>query len=335
MEIRTRIFEKYDGYKFKIPMREGDKVLIEAGPIKVGDLLLERSISPLKKTVNVPKVIGCKLEECGKYIVKVDGEYVEEGEVLAQRLSNGKLTITELVSPVNGVLDLSRIKEGYIDILGEESSSVIKSDFSGYINSVDPMDGLSITTNAVVIDGVVSSKSDEKVFGILEILGDGNTILTESSLKEDYRGKIVWVGPYLYNNVAVELFERGALGILTYAMSYIEFRNTGLPVMILGGFGSVHCDTQFIDRLKSFEGKFIILDSNENQIFLLSDSDIKNKKWFVNQYVNQEIISRSTPTYGYIGKVLEYDEDTQNILVDFKKRGQVLMNVGLVDFIDL
>jgi len=154
-------------------------------------------------------------------------------------------------------------------------------------------------------------------------------------LSDDYRGKIVWVGPYLYNRVAIELFEKGAVAILTYAMSYTEFREIGLPIMILGGFGSVHCDVVFLKKLLTFRNKFVMLDTYQNQLFILSDSDLTNREWFVKQYINQSVISRSQLTYGYIGKILDYDQDSNNVLVDFGKKGTSLMNIGLIDFIDL
>ncbi len=335
MEIRSRIFEKYTEYQFKIPLKNGDKILTKEGNVKVGDTLFERSDSSLKKSLNVPKVFDCKNDECEQYMVRVNGEYLEEGEVIARKLSSGKLSVTQLVSPISGVLDLTRIKQGYIDILGEENTTVIKSDFTGYINKVNPIDGLVVTTNAVAIDGVVSSKSEDKVFGKLEILGDGKTILKENTLEDDYRGKIVWVGPYLYNRLAIELFERGAIAVVTYAMSYTEFRSIGLPIMILGGFGSVHCDSVFLNMFLPFKDKFVMLDTFQNQLFILSDCDVKNRGWFVDRFVNQNVISRSQSTYGCIGKILEYDQDSDNVLVDFDKKGTSLMNIGLLDFIDL
>jgi len=335
MEIRSRIFERYPNYKFKIPLKNTDKIVIGEGEVNMGDTLFERADTPLKKSLSVTKVLGCKNEECERYVVKVDGEYLEEGEVIARKTSSGKLSVVELVSPITGILDLTRIKMGYVDILGEESLSVVQSDFKGYIETVNPIDGLVVVTDAVCVDGVVSSKSDEKFFGKLEVLGDGKTILKESNLGDDYSGKIVWVGPYLYNKVAVGLFERGAIAVITYAMSYSEFRDIGLPIMILGGFGSVHCDTVFLNRFLSFKEKFVMLDSSENQLFILSNSDIKNNRWFVNNYTNQLVISRSVSTYGYIGKIMEFDQESGNAFVDFGNKGKSLMNIGLLDFIDL
>lgn len=335
MEIRSRIFEKYDNYRFKIPLRNTDRVVIGEGRVNIGDTLLERVETPLKKSLSVTKVLKCKNEECESYIVRVDGEYIEEGEIIASKTSSGKLSVVELISPINGILDLNRIKMGYVDILGEESSSVIKSDFSGYVETVNPIDGLVVVTDAVCVDGVVTTKSDDKFFGKLDVLGDGRSILKESSLESDYTGKIVWVGPYLYNKVAIELFERGAVAVITYAMAYSEFREIGLPIMILGGFGSVHCDNVFVNKLLEFKDKFVMLDSSENQLFILSSSNIENKGWFVNIYVNQLVISRSSSTYGYIGKIMEYDQDSNNVFVDFGNKGKLLMNIGLLDFIDL
>jgi len=335
MQIRSRVFEKYTDYRFNIPLLGSDKTNITVGKLNVGDILFERSDSTLKKSINIADVLHCKGDQCSKYILKIDGEYVEKGEVLANKISSGKLSVTEIKSPISGVLDLSRVDFGYIDILGEEGNTILKSDFNGEILDINPIDGITISAQAVAVDGVVSSKGREKLFGKLEILSDGNTILNEEALDVDYTGKIVWVGPYLYNRVATELFERGAVAVLTYAMSYVEFREIGLPIMILGGFGSVHCDIEFLKRFVSFKDKFVILDTSQNQLFIVSESNFKNNGWFVNQYINQTVISRSSATSGYIGKITEYDPDTNNILVEFGKKGRALMNIGLVDFIDL
>jgi len=336
MEIKSRLFEKYTEYECCIPLNEGDRVVTKGKKIREGDIFLEKSESTLKKSINVPKVLNCKNnDDCENYVLRMDGEYIEKGELLAQKVSAGGLNLTKLFSPVSGVLDFSRMKQGYIDILGEERKSVVRSDFFGIINGIDPTEGLLITTDVVCVDGVVSSKAEGNLFGNLEVLGDGNTILTEKVLEDDYRGKIVWVGPYLYNRVAIELFERGAVAVLTYAMSYTQFREIGLPIMILGGFGSVHCDASFLKKFLAFKNKFVILNSHESQLLILSGSDIKHKGWFVNQYENQNVISRSTSTYGYIGKVLEFDRETSFLLVDFGKRGTSLIHIGLLDFIDL
>lgn len=335
MEIRKRIFEQYRKYKFNISLKEGDKVIAKEGGISVGDILFERSDHPLKKSLSVSKILGCKITESAKYLTRFEGEYIEKGEIIAQRVTSGKLNKIEMRSPINGVLDLSNIKQGYVNILGEESHSIVQSDFSGYIQSINPIEGMNILADAIGVDGVVGSNSMQKYFGQLEILGDGNTIVTEGAIKEDYNGKIVWVGPYLYNKVAIELFERGAVAIITYAMSYSEFKETGLPVIILGGFGFVHCDTLFLKRFLQFKDKFLIVDMAENQLFILADSDIKNKGWFVTQYIGQSVISRSPSTYGYIGKIIDYEPDSRNVLIDFGKRGTSLMNIGLIDFVDL
>ena len=335
MQIRSRVFEKYSNYRFKIPLTDGDKVVAKEGNINVGDILFEKLNYPLKKTINVSKALGCKANESENYILKLDGEYVEKGEIIARRTSSGKLNILQLISPVSGVIDLERIKNGYVDILGEQTYSTVKSDFTGVIESIDPINGLVINTNVVAIDGVVSSNSKEKLFGKLEVLGDGYTILNENGIGQDYRGKIVWVGPYLYDRVAAELFERGAVGIITYAMSYEQFRELGLPILILGGFGFVHCDNEFLKKFLEFQDKFVMVDMEENQLFVVSNSDIKNKEWFVTQYINQKVISRSVSTYGYIGNVIDWEPDTSSVLIDFGKRGRSLMNIGLVDFIDL
>jgi len=336
MEIRNRLFEKYTDYKFSIPLTGKERVLAKQGSyIKVGDKLFENSVSGVKKSIYLPKVLNCRVEECTKYISKIDGEYVDEGDILAQKVSVGGLTVIEVTAPASGILDLERISKGYIDILGEEDRSILDSDFDGYINTINPNDGMVITANSVCIDVVATTKTDSKYFGKLEILADGNSIVTEKILEADYRGKIVWVGPFLYDQVAFELFERGAVAILTYAISYTEFRNITLPIAVLGGFGSVHCDPHFINQLLTLKGRLVILDGVENQLFVISNSKSSNRDWFVDKYINQMVISRAPSSYGYIGRIVEVAEDSSYVYVDFEKKGKSLLHIGTVDFIDL
>jgi hypothetical protein len=336
MEIRSRLFEKYPEYTFSIPLKGTEKIFVKKGSsIKEGTKLFESFDSSLKKSIYIPKTLNCKVENSSKYITKIDGEYVEEGEILAEKVSAGGLTVTEIVSPVSGILGLSRANSGYIDIFGEESNVIFESDFEGLVNDINPSDGLLITTNAVCVDAVATTKVDSKFFGKLEILEDGNSIVTEKILGDDYRGKIVWVGPYLYDRVAVELFERGAVAILTYAMSFNEFRNIGLPIGVLGGFGNVHCDPLFIKQLNTLKGKLVILDGQENQLFVIAKNDEKNNGWFVDNLINQQVISRAVSNYGYIGKILEIQEDSNYALVDYGKKGKSLTHIGSLDFIDL
>lgn len=336
MEIRSRLFEKYTDYKFSIPLTGRERVYVKQGSyVKEGKELFEGVSSGIKKSIYIPKVLNCKQEDISKYVVRVDGEYVDEGEVIAKMVSKGGLTITQAISPVSGILDLSRVSKGYVDILGEESKSVFVSDFNGYVNTVNPNDGIVITTDAVCVDAVATTKSENRFFGKLDILSDGKSIVTEKVLESDYSGKIVWVGPFLYDRVAYELFERGAVAILTYSISYREFRNIGLPIAVLGGFGSVHCDSKFIDTLVSLKDRLVILDGFENQLFVISELAKENMGWFVERYINQYVISRASSTYGYIGKIVDVQGDSGYVYVDFEKKGNSLIHIGSLDFVDL
>jgi hypothetical protein len=334
MEIKSRIFEKYDNYQLCIPLNQGDRVIAK-GVVKVGGKFVEKAKSISRKTLYLPNLLICKKSDCERYLVSIDGEYVEEGELIAQKRYSRGLKTIDIYSPGSGVLNLSRIKQGYIDILEEEEKVLIRSDFESKVERVDPSSGIVIKTNVIAIEGVVSSKVDTNLFGKLEVLGDGNTILTKANLDYDYKDKILWVGPYLHDNVAVELFERGAQALVTYSMSYEKFRDIGLPIMLLGGFGTIHCDSKFIKKFISFKNNFVVFDTNQNKLFVLSDIQMSNSEWFVSQYVNQSVLSRSPSSYGYIGKVLEHEQDSVFLLVDFNKKGTSLIHMGLLDFVDL
>ncbi len=71
---------------------------------------------------------------------------------------------------------MSRIESGYIDILGEESSSIFKSSFVGRIVDVNLVDGIVVKAKVSSMDIKVLSKCiirrGGKIFGEFVTIGE-------------------------------------------------------------------------------------------------------------------------------------------------------------------
>ncbi len=65
-----------------------------------------------------------------------------------------------------------------------------------------------------------------------------------------------------------------------------------------------------------------MVDMEENQLFVISDSDIRNKDGLLLSILIRKI-SRSVSTYGYIGNVIDWEPDTSSVLVDLEREGDL------------
>lgn len=337
MILKHKLFEKYDEYIFKIPSGRGDRILVNVGEIvKEGTDILIKKGNNVKNSFFLPSQIGCTKENIGKYLTCMDGEFVEKGEILAEKTSMGGLTVKRLISPIQGVVDMSRISIGYLDLLGEEQEYTVKSTFNGLIEGINPIDGVTIKTSAYALDLVAISnvQDDSKyIVGDFVSLGGGNDVVL-SSVEENLQDKIVFAGKRLHPDLLRDIFEKGAKFVLSYSMDYQNFRNQGLPVGVIGGFGEIYSPKEMIDRITKKNHTFAVVDVNESQIFFLGGNMREGLKdsLFVQNIVGRKVISHALGNYGMLGEVDGIEEETY-ISVKWENGASSIINVGSVEFV--
>jgi hypothetical protein len=270
-----------------------------------------------------------------KYITCISGSYVGEGEVLAQKTSSGGLTMKQIVSKESGIVDLDRLDKGFIDILSEEEDVEIQSQFSGDVEEVLPGSHITINSPASALDLAATTLFKEELFGDMIFLNKENKVISDVP-EVDLKNKIVWAGSYLPIRLALKLFKRGALAILAYSMEYEDFKNLGLPLGIIEGFGKIHCDEKFLKELYKIENKFVVLDKDENQLFIAKQEqkEKQSKEFFVKELLGSQVISRHSAHYGYIGTIIQIN-DLNYVTVDFGNSGKSIVDLGSLDFISM
>ncbi len=343
MIVRRKIFEKYQDYRFNIPYKSGDKVLVKTGDVlKEGsDLIIKRG-SHIKNSFFLPEKLDVQTPKLSEYINCIDGELVSKGDVLAEKVMAGGLNIKKVVSPVQGVVDLSRLRSGYLDLLGEESETVVKSTFNGLVEGVDPVEGINILSNAYALDllcisdSLTKPKGERMVFGEFVVIGDGKDLVLDAG-DSNYQDKIVFVGKYLHTDLLYDLFEKGAFFVLTYSMDYEDFRRQGLPVGIIGGFGEIYSSKSIIDLISSMNSKFVALDYDESQMFFITQEKeyISKEDLFVKSASGSTVISRSLANYGMLGKIVSMEEEGLYANVEWEGGQKSIINIASVEFVSL
>jgi hypothetical protein len=340
MIIRRKVFEKYEKYNFSIPYRTGDKVIVKSQEkVKEGTELIKRSGSHIKYSFFIPEQIDIGIKEISKCLNCIDGELVDKGDVLAQRVVAGGLSVKKLISPAQGVIDLSRINKGFLDVLGEESDVVVKSSFNGIIESVSPIDGVNICSSAYALDILAISdqefSKENKIVGELVVLGEALDLKLTAD-ESNYEDKIVFVGKYLHADLLHDLFEKGASFVLTDSMDYEDFRRQGLPVGVIGGFGEIYSSKEILNLVSKMVGKFVVVDYKESQMFFITDTQVGRVKeeLFVKTLVGSSVISRSLSNYGMLGRIIDI-EDNLYATVQWEAGQKSMMNIGNLEFVSL
>lgn len=335
MILRHKLLEKYDRYTFKLPISGKDKVLVSKGDrVTQGVSLFAKTESSVKHSFYIPDQLGCNVTNAYQYVTCIDGEFVKEGDVLAEKLAMGGLTVKTLLAPANGIVELSRVKNGYIDILGEEQEQTFKSSFDAEIIDINPLDGITFETSALALDLLsISNTEKETLSGEFVTLNTGKDIRLKAE-DTSYDGKVVFVGKHLHVDLLNDLFQKGAKFVLTYAMDYQDFRNQGLPLGIIGGFGEIYSSKLVLDTLEKLNGSFVVVDFEENQMFFLKKQLLESKidSLFVKSLVGSKIISRAQGSYGLSGEIVEV-EDASYVTVEWEGSGRSVVNLGCLEFV--
>jgi hypothetical protein len=336
MLIKSRVFEHYKDYAFKIPLVGGERIHVKIGEqITANQPLFTKTDNRIRESYFLADELGCKPSEAMNYVTCIDGVYIEEGEVLAQKTSRNGLTIKKIVSRVSGIVDMARLSKGFIDILAEEEQIVVESKFLGTITNIIPGSNIGVNAPASVLDLAATTLSNEKLFGEITFLQE-NREITSQIPDINLKGKIVWVGAYLPLGLAYKVFKKGARAILTYSMEYEDFKDLGLPIAVIEGFGRIHCDEKFFQELYKINNKFVVLDSEENQLFITKEKQKEQGpgEYFVRELLGAQVISRHSAHYGYIGEIVQINE-LNYVTIDFGSSGRSVVDLGSLDFISM
>lgn len=349
MKVRDRVFEKYNEYEFTILLNDTTRVFAKEGDsIKFGDKLFVRGENSVKESIYLPTELGCSIEKSKEYLTVLPGEFVEKGDTLAERTSKNGLTVKRVVAGNSGIASIKRISDGYIDILGEQAEIEVKSNFTGKVISSDPIRGLRISAETTAMDLKAVSKdffnakrNKESISGEFVLVGDGTSVYRAGDLDKDYKGKVVFAGRFVYEDVLKKLFELGAVCVLTYAMDYSLFRSVNLPIGVLGGFGNINFPPEIRKGIADMSRCFVVADGEEKQLFFVKKgntplyiSEDQNDD-FVDMYVGEKVVSYDPQSYGRIGKVVAYDNDSGYLTVEFQKGINSLISLEAVDFVSL
>lgn len=337
MKVINEIVKREKDFNFLIPFDGRAYDVIQKGSgLKRGDLIFKREYKKILQTYNLVEELGIKAQDGAEYVSRLDGEYVTKGEILAERIVRAGLAIRKIISTHEGVISLDRLSHGFIDLLSEHVNEDVVADMSGEVIEVKHESGVLVSTNAFVTKYLLG-KIDKKIFGRFDVLGDGTSVYTQRDLKEEYSGKIVYLGRFAYLDLIEEVHRRGAKAVVVFAMDYEDFKNTSAPIIVVGGFGNVNYDFRIAKLFSSM---------NEVQTFI----DGKNLAWpDVGQYLLPDLKLKIKETVGIndlvrvldienmgkIGRVVDASNQDGYLTISLENGDRLLLHADSLEIIHI
>lgn len=326
--------------KFSVPFDGIAKPNVKIGQRFVsGEKLYTIENRKITESHFMPEELGVKINEIIDYVCRINGEFVSPGEVIAERIVSGGLSAKRVLTASEGIVDFSRIKLGYLDILSEVHEGEYSANFNGQIFDIDLNRGLKILADVWEIpifsinsyDHISYHNCFNQVFGTFDVIGDGSGVYTSRDLKDDYNGKIVFAGRFLYPDLAHILYDKGCKYIITGSMNYDDFSDLNLPVAVLNGFGNIYMDKFLLFMLREMNGNTMYMDPGRSVMNILSTSEInKNIMTNDNYYgssiqVNDVVKSFDSDSYGLVGRVVSLEENGLYALVSMQNDATYLI----------
>ncbi len=272
MKKILNVVNKIENYHFTIPLDGSLNLHVKKGDsITPRKAIMTKEYKKVLSSFYVPKELGSDIKTASDYIVRLNGEYVTKGETLAERLTAGGLSVKRIVSNNEGILSLSRIEAGFIDILGENSVEEVYAQFYGKVADIDVSTGVVVQANALSVEGLSNAKALENnnpenkkhVRGELIFIKEGDSIYTAKDLEDSYEGKIVYAGKFVYPELINQLYLKGALHVIAYSMNYVEYSELKVPITILGGFGNLGLSEIYTKVLSNFKNLICVVDYSD------------------------------------------------------------------------
>jgi hypothetical protein len=245
------------------------EVFVKKGDVVDHDLILAQTeLSGDPEIVKASMLLGVEPEDLPRYMHKMKGEYIEEGELLASYTAFFGLIKKRVESPVAGTIESLSEVTGQVIIRGTPIPVEVDAYIPGKVVEVLPKEGAIIETYAAFIQGIFGIGGEDQ--GKIKIaVGSPDDILTVDAINHEDRGAILVGGSLVTLDAINKCVEVGVSCIVVGGIRHedlVSFTKEEIGVAITGqeelgvvlivteGFGKMRMSQASFDLLKDFEG---------------------------------------------------------------------------------
>ncbi|MHB8362174.1 MAG: hypothetical protein ACYDBX_00935 [Patescibacteria group bacterium] len=308
--IKKFVYQK--GYKYTRYNMDNAEVVVSPGDrIKDNTILARGTVSKMAYRINVSDFVS-KPE---KYLHIVHGQIINKGDIMLKKRKK------VLVSPVEGIVDLSELQKGHILIKSYPEDITLKSDIDGKISSIED-EGRKIIIDTEVVRCNLKYVFGKTIEARLKYIADSKGVLNLENINSSCIDSIVYVGNIITQEIIKKSLAVGVVGIIGCGIEVKEHQSLEelidsipLTIAIIDGFGKI--EDLYFSKLKNFEKKQILIETETNSIVIpdrVSAEDVKSA-YIRKVNINDIVQIFAFPYWGYSGKVINVNTDVSNINV--------------------
>jgi hypothetical protein len=327
------------------------RILVKPGDrVKAEDVIAETEIPNDVQSINVVNLLSIMPREIHGFMLKKEGEQVEENEPIAKNkpFLGMKLFQTVVLSPFKGTIERISDITGQVLIRKPPRRITLLAYIDGVVKSVTENLGADIETACTFIQGIFGIGGE--TFGELLVASpDPGHALDEGDISEKYTGKIIVGGSHITHRAFKKAMDLGVKGIIVGGFHARDLKNIlgyELGVAITGdedikttlvvteGFGKMTMADRTFNLLKKNQGRRASI-SGRTQIragvmrpeiiVTFSDKEAQSIKPHVPKAetgieIGDEVRIIREPFFGRLGNLVELPPELTKIETEAKVR---------------
>lgn len=291
--------------------------------------------------IKAAEMLGVAGEDLERYLLKREGERVEQDEIIALATSFFGLSKRIVRSPAKGTIDNISPITGNISIREEPKPIHLNAYVEGIIVEVLPHEGVVVETRGAFLQGIFGvggerwgklvvpvGSPDQKINEVRENMKD--CIIVGGSVgKEELRSAIeVGVKGIVVGSISDEVL-RDFLGY-DIGVAITGQENIPITLIIMEGFGNLPLSRRTFQLLKSFDGFFCSINGatqiragvvRPEIIIPHTDVALSSKEEFTNRLeVGTRVRVIREPYFGLLGEVISLPPEPQILETGAKAR---------------
>lgn len=255
----------------KLPI-EGEVVVEKGKLVKANDVVARALLPGPVDIINAANKLGIEPRELSLFLLKKEGDKVQEGETIVKYSSFFGLFRQEIKSNLNGTIESISFATGQIILRRDPTPIEIVAFVDGIVEEIIPKNGVIVKTYGTYIQGIFGV-GKEKI-GKLRVLSPDNThqLVDISLLDGVEKGDIVVGGSYVSKPFVEKAIEKGVVGIIVggidaetlkeilgYEIGVAVTGTEDIPItfIITEGFGVINMAEKTFQLLKRADGKVV------------------------------------------------------------------------------
>ncbi|MDI6783899.1 MAG: hypothetical protein QME64_07375 [bacterium] len=333
------------------------EVLVKPGdPVQAETIIARTELPNEVIAVNVVNQLSITPEDINEYMLKKEGDSVQEGEPIAENKPILKWFKSTVKSPIIGTIESISQITGQVLLRKPPRHVELEAYLDGKVKEIVPGLGAELETYATYIQGIFGIGGERA--GVLQMAVNSPVEpLTAAKLHPDQKGKIIVGGSFIDGKTLKKAIELGVTGIILGGIDAQDLKDwlgyelgvaiTGdedvtTTLIITEGFGKISMAQRTFDLLKSRQGKRasisgrtqiragvmrpeIIISLAETESSMVKTRDFSSGTGI---QIGDQIRIIREPYFGKIGKITGLPSELQKVETEAKVR---VMEVELND----